>query len=83
MIPRIDAKAGRHGILRSPGILHRPAEHGLDKWSDIGTGLAAGQARSDRTCVRENPRIFVSRKICSHRGVSAKRERGNQNFSGD
>jgi hypothetical protein len=64
--------------------LYRPAaEHGLDKLSDVGIELTAGQARGDRTRVRDNSRIFVRRKICSHRGVSAKRERSNQNCSGD
>jgi hypothetical protein len=73
-----------HGVLRQPGILHRPAaEHGLHKLSDIGIELAAGQARSDRMCVRDNSGIFVSWKICGHRGVSAKRERGYENCSGD
>ena len=73
-----------HGILRQRGILHRPAaEHGLDKLSDIGIELAAGQARGERTCVRDNSRGFVSRKICGHGGVSAKRERGNENCFGD
>jgi hypothetical protein len=64
--------------------LHRPAaEHGLDKLPEIGIHLTAGQARGDRTRVRDNSRGFVRRKIGSHRGVSAKRERSNQNCSGE
>jgi hypothetical protein len=64
--------------------LHRTAaEHGLEKLSDIGIELTAGQTRGDRTCVRDNSRVFVSRKMRGHRGVSGKRERGNQNCFGD
>jgi hypothetical protein len=51
--------------------------------SDIGVELAAGQVLGDRMCVRDNSRGFVSRKMGRHRGVSAKRERGNQNGFGD
>jgi hypothetical protein len=67
--------------------LHRPAaEHGLEKLPDIGIELTIGQARGDadgRMCVRDNSHGFVSRKICRHRGVSAKRERSNQNCIGE
>jgi hypothetical protein len=54
--------------------------------ADIGIELTGGRPRSDAgdaVRVRNNSRGFVSRKICRHRGVSAKRERSNQNGFAD